>query len=109
MRPTRSECLFLRLDVDAVAARNFEDDIRLILGYEPARGEKGDTIHVCWTLTAEYFGEIEAKLKAFRRLMVNPAFIAKADVKELVHGHSLIVEVAHEIKSIIQQLEQNQS
>lgn len=109
MSPTRSESLFLSLDVDAEAAKRFEDDISLILGRKTPGGEKGDTIHVYWTLGIDYFGEVEEKLKAFRRLMVNPAFIAKADAKEFVHGYSLIVEVAHEIKSIIQQLEQGQS
>ena len=87
----RNEKLHLRLRVENPAAPELQDAIGAILDTPPVVRE-GDTLNIDYKLQADYFGSVAKKLGGIIELAERGVAI-EADVAELLHGKSLIVEV----------------
>jgi hypothetical protein len=103
-RATCSEKLRFELDLNQAQATEHADDIRLVLGQDPPVVQDADTLKLSYEVFVQYFGDVEAKLNAMRRLLGVPGLTRRVSLDELQHGHSIIVGIVQQIEAIQRQL-----
>lgn len=105
--PTRSEKVKIYLELDKNQDSKYKDNLKIILGSKKQEISRGDILKVDFDFFADYFGEVEAKLDAISRILTDSSVVRKADIQELKHGRSVVVDVVQHLTRIIDQLEKN--
>jgi len=110
MTPTRTERLQFTATLDKAGV---ERHAALILdtifkdAFETT--QEGDMYTVIYTCHVDYFGEVERHLRLFEALLDDPELVVDADIEELEHGESILVNVVEQITRIKLRLEEKKA
>jgi hypothetical protein len=98
---TRTETLSFKVKLDRAGADRHEPALRRTqFGRHLDWLVEGDTLHVDYSCNLHYFGDAERHLRLFEDLLADPAVVVDADVEELDHGKSILVDLVRTIERL---------
>lgn len=100
MKPTRKETLQFRLDLEKDQVDKYLQDIKTVLGEDPAHLESGDCLKLTYSVSIGYFREVNNRLKALNRILHHPEVVLHVSTKELEHDFCLIQDVFRQIEKL---------
>jgi hypothetical protein len=106
IEPERRETIRITLKLDRGQAHAHAQAIQtLVPEYGKYRLEMlrdGDTMRVCWDFNANYYGDICRSIEAVEEILTDQGVIRSASVEELIHGRSMVMDMAAKLDRLIQ-------
>ena len=96
----RNERLKLNLSLNAKQSKKYSKAIDIVVGKEFPVVYEGDTLNLTYEVNVEYWGQTATRMAAILQLLDDPTLVCYADVEELRHGYSIIVELVKLIEEV---------
>ncbi len=106
-KPTRTESLGIRMDVDGKSAyTKHSRSLRDLPLTKPIEDfEDGDILKVDYTLDINYFGDVAKALQAVADICSDPNVVVTASCADLTQGRILCYEAFRKLDAIIKRIE----
>ncbi len=101
LKGLREETLLFHVVLDAPQAGEYVNEVKTILDAKNGTVvREGDTLHLRYQLSLEYWDHVSEKLEAFTRILSDPDIVVSVDTKELQHGVCIIEDLFNRISDI---------
>ena len=104
---SRSEVVKISFTLNKSASERHSLSIQA-LSLNPGQLGCDDTLYFSYTFRVDYYGDVLKGLAAVNDIASDPSVVREVKVEELIHGRSVILEVAAQLTRLIDKLEGNQ-
>ena len=102
--PDRREAVKITLKLDKAAYERHRGAV-MMLRLNPGTLGQDDTLKVGYEFNVHYYGDVVDGLDAVSEIASDPSVVREVKIEELVHGRSVILEVAAKLTRLIDELE----
>ena len=111
MTTTRTEAVKINFELDAALTGKFKDELNTIMDGSTHWAHNGgmlpgDVLKLSYGFYINYFGKVEACLRAVAKLLEDKDVVVGVDVEELRHGECLILRIGELLKEVQIKLEE---
>ena len=102
--PDRREAVKITLKLDKSAYERHRGAV-MMLKCNPGTLGQDDTLKVGYAFNVHYYGDVVTGSTPINEIASDPSVVREVNVEELVHGRSVVLEVAAKLTRLIDELE----